>query len=42
MKNEFAHMSIQNLKQLVAELEAENEKNWLDWFEEPIRTQIPG
>ena len=42
MKNDFAQMSIQNLKQLVAELEAENENNWLDWFGEPIRTQIPG
>lgn len=36
---DFSSMSIQNLKQLIAELEAENEKNWLDWFEDPIKPE---
>ena len=36
---DFAQMSIENLKQLIAELEAENKQNWLDWFEDPIKTK---
>jgi len=38
-ENEFAQMSIENLEQLIAELEAENKQNWLDWFEDPIKTK---
>lgn len=36
---DFAQMSIENLKQLIAELEAENKQNWLGWFEDPIKTK---
>ena len=35
-KQDFAQMSIENLKQLIAELEAESKQNWLNWFEDPI------
>ena len=38
-ENELAQMSIENLEQLIAELEAENKQNWLDWFEDPIKTK---
>ena len=33
---DFKNMSRENLRQLIAELEAENKQNWLDWFEDPI------
>ena len=36
---DFSHMSTENLVQLIAELEAENEKNWMDWFEDPIKPE---
>ncbi len=35
-EKDFAQMSIENLRQLIAELEAENKQNWMDWFEDPI------
>lgn len=36
---DFSKMSTENLVQLIAELEAENEKNWMDWFEDPIKPE---
>ena len=33
---DFKNMSRENLRQLIAELEAENKQNWMDWFEDPI------
>ena len=35
-ETDFINMSRENLRQLIADLEAENKQNWLGWFEDPI------
>ncbi len=40
-EKELAQMSIENLEQLIAELEAEtmNNRIFWNWYEEPIKTK---